>query len=237
MGRNVVIAFLLLFPVLTFSQKARFGMTMGLNFATWQGDDDKFATDLGQGMSTYNGFSNFNFNDKSRLGYNFGFFVMLPVDKLLYIQPEITYIQKGTKISGSGIFTDNSGWSSNTYSVKEWLTMQSDYIDINLLAKYYLSQNGVRPFILGGPGIAVLARSKMKVKAEIDGESDVDTQDYDYFKSTDLNLNVAAGLEFNESLNIELRYQRGFTGIFETAADNPYAVYNSGIIFNLNVIF
>ncbi|PKP01088.1 MAG: hypothetical protein CVU14_05965 [Bacteroidetes bacterium HGW-Bacteroidetes-9] len=237
MWRNVVVAFLLLFPVLTFSQKTRIGMTMGLNFASWQGDDDKFATDLGQGMSSYNGFNDFSFTDKSRIGYNFGFFVMIPLDKSFFLQTEINYIQKGTKISGSGKFTDNSGWLSNTYSVKEWLTMQSDYIDINLLAKYYLSQNGVRAFILGGPGIALLARSKMKVKAEVDGESDVDTQDYDYYKSTDLNLNVAAGLEFNESLHVELRYQNGLTGIFKHEADNSYSIRNGGIIINLCVIF
>ena len=233
----IVLAIALMLPALTFSQKTRFGMTMGMNFATWQGDDDQFATDLGQGMSTVEGFNDFNFTDKSRLGYNFGFFALIPVGKSLYLQPEITYIQKGTKISGNGEITVNSGWSNNTYTVKEWLTMQSDYIDINLLARYYLNQNGVRAYISGGPGIAVLARSKMKVKAEVDGESDVDTQDYDFFKSTDLNLNVAAGLEFSESLNIEVRYQRGLTGIFENESDNAYSVRNSGVIINLSVIF
>lgn len=228
----ILFTVLLTISVLTSeAQKFKAGMTCGVNVSAWTKDGDKFGKDLADEMNRNEGFSGFSSENGKRTAFDVGLFALIKKNNNLYFQPELIYVQKGAKFNLDGTFT----YEWNDYDVNEIMTIQCDYLDINLLGKYYLGKKLVKFYLMGGPGAGLLVKSKMKVKATIDGESDTKTQDFDQFKSTDAHLNFAAGLEYLESISMECRLQQGFIPILDSTEE--YKLTNFGIMININVIF
>lgn len=226
----LVISFLTL-SVDALAQKAKFGMTMGCNFGKWVKESDAFAYDLAQGMNSTQGFSGFTCNTDKRFGFDIGIIAIIPKSKLLWIQPELIYNQKGTKFNLDGYMN----YQGTLYKVNEVMTVRSDYVDLNLLAKCYLRDKLLKPYVCVGPGVGILSSSTMRIKATVLDETDFESQAFDELKVIDAQMNAAFGLEYLESIGFELRYQYGFLPILDS--DNDYKIMNNGILLNINVIF
>jgi hypothetical protein len=229
------IILIVLLPFLIKGQEIKSGLSIGLNSAKWIGDADLFADEVADGMNMEEGFNGFSFDNKSRIGFSLGFIVDCPVIKAFSIQPELYFIQKGTKLKGDGYITVNDGWNNYTFNVEEDLIMQTNYIDLLVLPKYNLSEGKVKPYILAGPGVGYLVTSKMKVKVKIEDESDSDSEDYEGFKNFDFNFNFGFGFDFSGSIRLDARYQLGIISILDDGSG--YDLRNSGIAVNLVAIF
>ena len=202
---------LLVIPLFALCQEKQAGLSVGLNFGKWLGDDDVFAEALAEEMNVQEGFSGFSFDSKSRTGFSMGFFYDFPIKKSISIQPEISYSQKGAKFSGDGDFD----YYGDSYSVKSDVVMRLDYLDVVVLAKYSLAESGVKPFFVAGLGFGYLLSSQMKVKVTVDGESDTNSSKMDGFQNMDAHLNFGAGIDFSESIRLDLRYALGLTSVFK----------------------
>jgi len=233
MKKKLIISILLIIPFFSISQDISYGCSAGLNMAKWTGDANKFANDLSNEINLYDEFSEFSFSNKSRIGFVFGFFIDFKIKESFSIQPEIQYVQKGTKFSGNGSIT----MSNSTFRVKEVLVMQTDYIDLLVLAKFDLAKNNIKPYFIAGPGVSYLVSSKMKVKVTIENESDSDHEDYEGFKKVDANFNFGIGFDFAKTIRSDIRYQLGLSSIFKDEYSDGYEMKNRGLTFNLAVVF
>ena len=218
-------------PLLSISQEKQYGLTMGLNFGKWMGDDDDFAQGLSDEMNYQEGFSGFSFDSKSRTGFSMGFFYDFPVKKSLSIQPEISYSQKGAKFTGDGMFS----YYGEYYNVKSDMVMRLDYLDVLVLAKYSLTnESDIKPYFVAGLGAGYLVSSKMKVKVSVDGESDSETTDIEDCQKMDAHLNFGVGIDFSKALRIDARYGLGLSSIFQ---DESYKLKNGVISVGLAACF
>lgn len=237
MKSKIIISLLVLLPFFAISQEIHYGLSIGLNMAKYLGDANKFANDLSYEMNQNEGFSGFSFENKSRIGFIMGFFVDYQIRESLSIQTEIQYIQKGTNFSGNGSITIDDGWDNNTFYVKEDMILQTDYVDLTVLAKYFLGNDNVKPYLIAGPGISYLVSSRMKIKVEIDNESDSDSDKYEGYKNFDINFNIGAGFDFIEILRVDIRYQFGFIPVLKDEYDDDFKMRNGGFAINLTAIF
>jgi len=233
----IILAILIPAGLLAQEKKKKSGMTMGVNLAKWNGDADLFAKDLSDAINMEPGFSSFSFSNESRVGFVLGFFIEYPVLNSFSIQPELSFIQKGTKFAGNGRYTYDDGWESYTFDVEEDMIMQTNYLDLLALAKYNLANGKVIPYLLLGPGISYMVTSKMKVKVTIDGESESDSQKYKNFNKVDANVNLGFGLEFYKKARLEVRYQFGLVPILQDEYSDGYIMRNSGLAFNFVIVF
>ncbi|WP_130736698.1 porin family protein [Flavobacterium sp. J27] len=136
-----------------------------------------------------------------KVGFQVGGFAEIGISDKFAIQPELLYSAQGTKYDGAG---DPS--------------LNLDYLNIPVMAKYYVTEG----FSLeAGPQIGFL----LSAKAKSDG-GDVDFKDY--VNSTDFGLNVGAGYDVTENINLGLRYGFGLSDVNKEGDDS---IKNSNFAF------
>lgn len=187
MKKNIVgmIALVVILCVLPASVRAdgliRFGIKGGVNFANLVGPD-------------------LDSNWKTKIGLAAGGFVSFQINRLLAIQPEFLYSQKG------------STWKGNpdvTYKIN--LT----FVDIPLLVKFFIpvsAQSALRPNVFVGPYAGI----KMSAKLIVETAEGSDETDFEDLKKTDLGLVVGGGIDFavgKGKILLDVRYSFGFSSI------------------------
>jgi hypothetical protein len=143
------------------------------------------------------------------VGFHIGGVAEISISEKFSIQPELLFSAQGTK------FEEGDGK----------LTMKLNYINIPVMAKYYVADG----FSLeAGPQIGILASAKAKY--EIGGESE--SEDIkDNFESLDLGLNFGLGYKLDSGLNFAARYNLGLSNL---AKDSGNEKINNGV-FQLSV--
>lgn len=230
MRKIALIMVMVLSPLILTGQKTLPGIAVGINMANWLGDNILFAEDLSYNMNLITGSSDFVISSGSRIGFSAGLLVDIPVTRLISVQPELSYSQKGAKFSGTGTVE----YQGNYYSVDEDWILQLDYVDLIILAKISITKGNTKPYLIAGPGLGYLASSKLKVTAKVEGDSNSDSSDADFFRNLDYHVNVGAGLDFNDVVRLEFRYYH----FFKPATDDSkteYKLYNS--VKSLSLIF
>ncbi len=124
----------------------KFGAKAGVNFASLGGDD---TDDLDM-----------------KTGFHLGLVAEIPFGESFAFQPEVLYSSQGAKTEGSETF------EGMTASYEGKLNM--DYINIPLLAKYYVSPNFN---IHAGPQLGFLVKSEVEVEYSFEGETETETED------------------------------------------------------------
>lgn len=152
----------------------------------------------------------------SKTGFMFGGFAAFPIGESISLQPEVLYVEKGTK------FDEDNG-TGTMVEVK----LKLNYIDIPILFKYTMAGESARPYLLAGPSIGF--KTSAKVSAE--GQS----ADFDYVKSTDFGLVFGAGVNFQRFM-LEGRYGLGLSNINDFPGD-PDSIKNAAWNFLLGVSF
>ena len=173
--------------------KINFGLKAGLSFSnvSWSDDDG---------------------SEKMILKPTFGGFVLVPIGKGLFLQPEVNYLVTGEK------------WDFEGGSEAENFT----YLHIPILLKYQFMEEGkVLPFIEAGPAIGFL------LSADDDGE-DVKS----FFKSTDFGLEVGGGVSMpagKMKVVLDARFYLGLTNAYNFV--NDYSMKNRAFSVTAGLLF
>jgi hypothetical protein len=231
--RPLLLSLLIIISHFSFCQKKSTGLSVGINFGSWSGDATQFGNTLANEMNQQSGFSGFKFSPKARVGLSMSGFIEFPVHKSLSLQPELAYNQRGITFSGDG----NISASGESYHTDMDMNYQWDYLDFTLVAKYYLTEENKRPYLLFGPGLGYVISSGINVSATVDGESDSQSESIDGVKKIDANLNVGAGIDFSESIRLEVRYSRGILTLLDESSSTEGTFKNSGICLSLAACF
>lgn len=234
MKSKLFLALFLLLPLLAICQEINYGLSSGLTMSRFSGEDDKLVNSLSNELNDYEDISGFSFRNVSRIGFSMGFFIDYQIKNSLSIQPEIQYIQKGAKFVGSGWVTAKIGNLYYLVFVYEDIIIQSNYIEITVLAKYSLDIDNLKTFLFIGPNISYLVSSKTKIIVEINDESNSESDNYKGFKRIDAGIVFGGGIALSKTSRIETRYHLGLIPLFKD--ENGYKIQNSGFTFNLTYI-
>ncbi|QAR31626.1 PorT family protein [Ornithobacterium rhinotracheale] len=176
-----------------FLQDTRFGVKAGLN---------------------YSRVKDIHSESGSRLGFNAGVQALIPVSygNEFFIQPEITYSQKGesNEISGEG---------------KEVYRM--DYIDVPVLFKAYFSERDTDFFALFGPKFSFLIDDSIKNPLE-KGER-YHSDEYNKF---DFGLVGGVGFSYLRNWEVDARIEYGFMDTNKTQKDS-----NNNVVTSLSLSY
>lgn len=151
----------------------------------------------------------------NRYGVRAGVFVNQPIGHALSLQPEVYFIQKGTRLHA----TPSSSGS---------LDLGLSYIEIPLLLRYDLAPTSAwRPFVAAGPsfGFRVYCKGLFRYGTQAQSANCRELNDdpaKDLFVSSDAGMSAGVGIAHDvagHSVLLQARYGRGFT----TIVTNPSA--------------
>lgn len=133
-----------------------------------------------------------------KAGFQVGGLVEIKTSEKFSIQPEIVYSMQGAKVDGG--------------------KLEISYLNVPVMAKYFVAKG----FSLEvGPQIGFL----VSAKAKADGGVSEDFKDS--LKSTDFSLNLGAGYDVTENINLGLRYGFGLSNMSKISGDGT--IKNSNI--------
>ncbi|CAM3756983.1 porin family protein [Flavobacterium gelidilacus] len=172
------------------AQDMNFGAKAGLNVTTLTGDVE---------------------DANSLIGAHVGVFAEFKISDKFSFQPELLFSMQGAKEKYSGTET----FGGNTYSYTEEAKLKLSYINIPLMAKYYVAEK----FSLeAGPqiGFLISANGDYEYSETLNGttSSESTSEDVkDSFKGVDFGLNFGFGYDFTEKLSLGARYNLGLGDI------------------------
>lgn len=167
---------LIFFTSMTYAQ---FGVRLGANMANFSADDEV--------------------EYKSKIGFSAGVFYKLKAGESLTIQPELNFVQQGSKLEEDPLS----------------LTLSSNYLQIPVLLKYgFGDMEKTNFFVQAGPYFG-MGIGKIKTETCLGEECETDEEDFgdDTLKSTDFGLNLGAGVNINSKISIDIRYGLGLSEI------------------------
>ena len=162
----------------------------------------------------------------SRTSFHLGLFLEIPISERFSFQPEVLY-------SGQG-FTAISRGQSNIFDVDDNVEYQLNYIQVPLMAKFYLVK-GLH--IEAGPQFGFKVNEEIDYKPASDGGDVVINTDDSQIKGFDTNLALGAGYKFDNGFLVSARYTHGLTNIFKDNslfqnADAKNSVWQFGVGFS-----
>jgi opacity protein-like surface antigen len=199
------------------------GLRVGLNSASFAGDNDKFIEGVADQLAG-GGFSG-EITDGRRLGFTAGGFLVVDFAGPFAVQPELRYIQRG--------YTFETDLNSLSEPIES--TMRFDYIDIAALARYDIPLGGFTPHLIAGPTLG------FNVNAEIESEGSgaSSTNDLsDETNGTDFGLELGAGAEFGlggTALTVDGRIGIGISDV--NNEDDDITLRNSGLMLTAGIVF
>lgn len=178
------------------SMAISFGVKGGVNFATVNGSDQFESPD-------------------SRTSFHVGALAEFPIADIFSIQVEALYSGQGFEIS-----------SNNLLGQDNKVEYQLDYINVPVLAKFYL---------IKGLSIEAGPQFNFLVNEEIDSDVNNDGGDNPEDNTKSFDFGFAGGLTFQTEMGIfaTARYYQGVTNIVEGSEGNDPTVNNS--VFQIGV--
>lgn len=188
----------------------KFGVKGGLALANWSTSEPLFG----------------GFPLKNKTGFVLGVFTNIGLARNFSFQPEILYVQKGTKVAVTE--------GEVTGTVK----FNTDYLEIPLLLMYSFQKEGstLIPSVFAGPFVGLNLSAKEKVK--IPGE------EYTYDFKDEI-MNVEYGLTFGlglakkmskMTLHSDIRYDLGLSNVAEDAGEG-FSIKTRTWLFMLGISF
>ncbi|MDY0090170.1 MAG: porin family protein [Flavobacteriaceae bacterium] len=173
-------------------------------FGTANAQDIKFGAKAGLNISNLTGDTE---DTKSKIGFHLGGVIEIKITDKFSVQPELLFSTQGAKYEESESF----GGESYKYET----TMKLNYLNIPIMAKYYVAENFS---ILAGPQVGFLmsAKADWEETYSFGGttESDSGEEDVkDFYKGIDFGLNLGLGYDFTENIFVEARYNLGLSNI------------------------
>jgi hypothetical protein len=179
----------------------------------------------------------FSLSTSNRTGLMVGGFLEVPISDIVFIQPEILYIQKGLKI-GPVVITGNDPTPLGTTD----LVYSFDYIEIPILLKTRFGGTEIKPFLFAGPNIGFnLSANKQVVGVDVQSQGMIITENVkDQTESIDFAIDLGGGAEYQMmsklALFVDARYSMGLTNISKNTQSSSTAIKSTGIQFLLGVL-
>jgi hypothetical protein len=159
----------------------------------------------------------------------FGLLAEFKIDDHFFIQPEISYIPRGTEFDPLvNIYTgaDMPGTSG---------TQTLDYLEIPILLKVKFGKEQLKPYVFFGPSIGILSKSEAELR---NSGSTTTTENSSSFESTNIGLDFGGGVEYalNKQIDIfaNLRYSMGLGDILK---DDVFDWKTYGYQLNIGIKF
>lgn len=195
------------------AQDMNFGAKAGLNVTTLTGDVQ---------------------DTNSLIGAHAGVFAEFKISDKFSFQPELLFSMQGAKEE----YSETETFGGTTYTYNEESKLKLSYINIPLMAKYYVAEK----FSLeAGPQIGFLISAKADYEtSETAGgtttseSASVDVKDN--FKGIDFGLNFGFGYDFTEKLSAGARYNLGLSNINDVDGSSA-EVKNAGFQISLGYKF
>lgn len=155
-----------------------------------------------------------------KTGFAAGIFGEFPINKVLSIQPEVIFVQKG-------------GEDSEGSNVTSSLTLS--YVDVPLLLKINAPLEGFfKPYIFGGPYAGYL----LDVSTELD-EGNIDLNEA--FADLHYGLKVGLGVHLG-SVIVDVRYDMGIADLYSEdinlgGGDTDLKLTTEGIVLSAGITF
>ena len=139
-----------------------------------------------------------------RTSFHFGAVAEIMISEKFSVQPELLYSAQGAKSTYEDEFE------------KEEVTIKLDYINIPIMAKYYVAEGFS---IEAGPQIGFLMNSEAEYDYTDKEDSDFNesgTEDLkDQIKSIDFGFNLGLGYKMESGLNFGARYNLGLSDLWD----------------------
>ena len=192
------------------AQEVKFGAKAGVNFATLGGD-----------VEDADGITSFHV----------GAVAEISISEKFSVQPELLYSAQGAD--------NEDSYSEFGYSISEKTKIKLDYLNIPIMAKYYVAEGFS---IEAGPQIGILlsANGEYEYKESYEGETFTDSDDEDIkdnFKGIDFGFNVGVGYKMDSGLNFSARYNLGLANINDTEDSDDWTINNNVLQLSLGFMF
>lgn len=198
-----------------------FGVTAGLNSATWKGDAVESLNNI---VDATNGY----ISTKGRTGFHVGAYASIPIAERFSFEPGLMYSQKGYTLQGDIEIPVLKFLGANAKA-----QVQADYIDIPLLLKAELAP-GLSVF--GGPQFSYLLKNNLHLNAGVLGFSlynqNVDMTDD--FNKLDVALSGGLAYKFSNGFKIQAGYDHGLSKV---DANSNFKSYNRVIKVGIGMEF
>ena len=199
------------------AQEIKFGAKAGLNLSTVKYEVPEVSL---------NGFdaAGEEQDNQFKVGFHVGGFAEFVISDQFSFQPELLFSLQGSKLERNDIEEQNFFDGSSIRTVANTTTdLTTSYINIPLMAKYYVSE---KLFLVAGPQVGFLVGAKSKSEGTgtstytlsdgstttsntvVNSES-VDTKES--FKSYNISVGAGGGYFFTENIFAEARYNLGLT--------------------------
>ncbi|MFN8251721.1 MAG: porin family protein [Ferruginibacter sp.] len=198
-----------------------FGIQAGVINSNWKGEalqSLNSLVDLTKGYIT----------TKSKTGFTAGAYATIPVGERFFVEPGISYTQKGYTMQG-----DLKIDVLNFLGANASANVESHYIDVPLLLKAEVAK-GLS--IYAGPQVSFLAKSNLHVRAGLLGISLYnDKLDItDQFNKVDMGLSGGLAYTFNNGISFKAGYDHGLSKLDKN--DN-FKAYNRALKFTVGYTF
>jgi hypothetical protein len=221
----MLLMLLLITPAMAQPLKTRIGFSVAGTVSNWTGSD---ASDLAEGMSDAFSESGMvgSLEKKPIIGYAMGAFIEHRLNKSFILQPEIYYINKGCKLSGSLAYLG--------YSIDTEILFKLNYFQIPLLLKLAPEKDRFTTIfsVFAGPYIALESASIMKVKVKVEGESESSEEDIEDLEGTEFGGIVGIGIMAPSGVRFNIQYQKAFS-----KATSDTEIYNTLFSASLGFVF
>jgi hypothetical protein len=189
----IAVSFLLISNIKVKAQEIDYGVKAGLNYSNFE------TSNTGR------------FDFEYKFFYHAGIYAEVSISEKIKIQPELLYSAQGSKV-----FLDESDLIGGTNpgdpvisGSKSELKYSFNYLLLPIMLKYNLYKGF---FVTGGPQLGYLISSKQEF---IDNSNSYYTN-HNFngdFKKITFDFNFGIGYEFNNGINVNLRYSLGLNNI------------------------
>ncbi|MBK6364666.1 MAG: PorT family protein [Saprospiraceae bacterium] len=178
---------------------------------------------VGADLSTFYFSESVDLDTKHKFGLGGGIYYKHMVNNNFSIQPELNFIQMGTK------FEENDEEGS----------ISLHYLQLPILAKYdFGNMEAINIFVQGGPYVGY-GIGKVELEYCFDGECDVEEINYDSSgeeapKPLDFGLQLGLGVNINKKISIDARY---ILGLQNLNAEDEGSIKNRAIFVSVGYTF
>ena len=167
-------------------------------FSSFYAQDIKFGVKAGVNVATLTG----DVDDlTTRFSLHIGGVAEIPITDKLSFQPELLYSSQGAEVD------EGLGFGGVSFNTK----IKLDYINVPLMAKYYVIDNLGVEF---GPLVGFLVSAKVDYDGDSGFDDESDSEDVkDNYKSIDFGLAAGASYKLDFGLNFGIRYNLGLADI------------------------
>ncbi|WP_312075940.1 porin family protein [Chryseobacterium sp.] len=169
-------------------------------------------------------------DQKSKIGFNAGAFVNIPVAESFSIQPEVLYNQLGAKVESRDEFTVGGTTTRNVESYSTNL----DYITVPLMFQYNFIPNF---YLEAGPEFGFMISAKNKgdrtTTTTTGSTTSTSTASYtddinkDNLNTFNFGVGIGAGYYFTDNIGVTARYTAGVTDVAKDRPSGSDAIRNN----------